>query len=74
MKWYQWWALEIMAGLGILVATLPLGYLRFLINAAMVTVFAVCYHHRVNTQTMTKISRAWQEHKDHVNLFPKEKK
>ena len=50
MTWRKWWALEIVSGLGILVVTLPLGYVRFLINAGLVTAFAVFYLKRVQGQ------------------------
>ncbi len=54
MTWPKWWALEIVSGLGILVVTLPLGYIRFMVNAALVTLFAVFYLQRVQGQKASK--------------------
>ena len=50
MTWAKWWALEILAGIGILVVTLPLSLGRYAINGALVILFAVFYLQRVQAQ------------------------
>ncbi len=50
MTWRRWWALEIMAGLGIMVTTLPLSLERYFINIGLVTLFAVFYFQRIQAQ------------------------
>lgn len=50
MTWKQWYALEILTGTGIWLATMPLSLERFAINGALVIAFSIFYHRRVQAQ------------------------
>lgn len=54
MTWRKWWALEIATGLGTLVLTLPLDYVRFMTNALVVASFGYCYMRRIQAQQASK--------------------
>lgn len=56
MTWVKWYTLEITTGIGILVNALPLSLPRWFLTVALVTLFAIFYHQRLQAQQAAKIA------------------
>lgn len=53
MTWQKWWTLEILAGIGLGVVTLPLSMIRLVLAIILAALFATFYQKRMTSQRNT---------------------